>query len=76
MGGGLLGLFRMSLESQSLVLEDHVECGVVMGAQERSVILDLARRIEAAGFDSIWMGNHANTSNTFFAPDISTINNY
>ncbi|MDG2307253.1 MAG: LLM class flavin-dependent oxidoreductase [Candidatus Binatia bacterium] len=41
-----------------LVLRDDIECGVVMTSQDRGQVLDHARRIEAMGFDSIWVGDH------------------
>lgn len=41
-----------------LVICSNIEAGVVMTAQRRDGVLDLCRRIEAAGFDSIWAGDH------------------
>ena len=41
-----------------LVLRDDIECGVVMTSQDRRQVLDQARKIEALGFDSIWVGDH------------------
>jgi probable F420-dependent oxidoreductase len=41
-----------------LILDSTVQCGVVLGGQTRDELLDLAPRMEAAGFDSIWVGDH------------------
>ena len=59
----------MASENQDLVLADHVECGVVMIAQDRPKVLDLARRVEAGGFDSIWMGDHI----SFYVPLLESL---
>ena len=47
-----------------LVLKDSIECGVVMTSQDRDGVRQLGRRIEAAGFDSIWVGEHI----SFYVP--------
>jgi probable F420-dependent oxidoreductase len=44
--------------AEPLILESSVRCGMVMPAQDRAQVLATARRIEAAGFDSIWVGDH------------------
>jgi len=41
-----------------LLLQDELRCGMVMAAQDRDGVLELATRIEGAGFDSIWVGDH------------------
>ena len=41
-----------------LVLDSSLRCGIVLGGGTREQVLDLAPRIEAAGFDSIWVGDH------------------
>jgi probable F420-dependent oxidoreductase len=41
-----------------LILDSRVRCGVVLGGQTRDELLDAAPRMEAAGFDSIWVGDH------------------
>ena len=41
-----------------LILDSGIRCGVLLGAQTREAVLDLAPRMEAAGFDSIWAGDH------------------
>jgi probable F420-dependent oxidoreductase len=43
---------------EPLILQDRLRCGMVMAAQDPAGVADLARRIEAAGFDSIWAGDH------------------
>ncbi len=42
----------------ALQLDSRVRCGIVMTGGARESVLDLARRIEALGFDSIWVGDH------------------
>ena len=44
--------------SDPLVLPDQLRCGMVMAGQDPVGVRDLARRIETAGFDSIWAGDH------------------
>jgi alkanesulfonate monooxygenase SsuD/methylene tetrahydromethanopterin reductase-like flavin-dependent oxidoreductase (luciferase family) len=58
-----------SVLSDPLVLRDEIECGVVMTAQERGGVLDLARSVEAAGFDSIWVGDHV----SFYVPILESL---
>ncbi len=41
-----------------LILDSTVRCGMVLGGQTRDAVLDLVPRMEAAGFDSIWVGDH------------------
>lgn len=52
-----------------LLLEDSIDCGVVMTAQERGAVQHLARSIEAAGFDSIWAGDHI----SFYVPILESL---
>jgi len=47
-----------------LRLNDSISAGMVMTAQERVAVLNTARSIEAAGFDSIWVGDHV----SFYVP--------
>jgi probable F420-dependent oxidoreductase len=44
--------------SDPLVLQDRIRCGMVMAGQDPAGVTDLAARIEGAGFDSIWAGDH------------------
>lgn len=44
--------------TEPLVLRPGVDCGAVLSASDRAGILAGARRIEAAGFDSLWVGDH------------------
>jgi probable F420-dependent oxidoreductase len=44
--------------SEPLVLNGAIRCGMVMAGQDRSSVLDLAGKIESAGFDSVWVGDH------------------
>ncbi|MBW2391176.1 MAG: LLM class flavin-dependent oxidoreductase [Deltaproteobacteria bacterium] len=48
--------------SDPLVLPDKLSCGMVMGGQTPDAIERLASSIEAAGFDSIWAGDHISFS--------------
>lgn len=41
-----------------LVLETELHCGMVLGGGSREQVLDVAPRVEAAGFDSLWVGDH------------------
>lgn len=52
-----------------LVLRSDIQTGVVMTAQGRDEIRDIARRIEAAGFDSIWVGDHV----SFYVPILESL---
>jgi probable F420-dependent oxidoreductase len=51
-------LAERSARFEPLVLRDRLECGVVLGARDREGVLDLARRCEEVGFDSLWVGDH------------------
>ena len=51
------------------MLQDAVECGVVMTAQDGAGVTGLARQIEAAGFDSIWAGDHI----SFYVPLLESL---
>jgi probable F420-dependent oxidoreductase len=55
--------------SDALRLDDRFECGTVIITQERSAILDFARRAEAAGFDSLWAGDHV----AFYVPILESL---
>ena len=46
------------MATDPLVLRDEIECGVVMTGQGRPDVLETAKRVEALGFDSIWVGDH------------------
>jgi len=52
-----------------LVLSDSLQCGMVMVAQDRGGVLETARRIESAGFDSIWVGDHV----SFYIPILESL---
>ncbi len=41
-----------------LIIPDGLSCGTVIGGGAGADILEQARRVEAAGFDSIWVGDH------------------
>src|SRR6185436_2587838 len=55
--------------SDPLRLDERYECGSVITAQERSTVLALARRAEAAGFDSLWAGDHV----SFYIPILESL---
>jgi len=44
--------------SELLRIDDTVRCGLVLAAQEGDAAKRQARRIEALGFDSLWVGDH------------------
>src|SRR5262245_15097675 len=54
---------------ESLAIPSKLETGVVMTGQGRAEIVDIARRIEAAGFDSIWVGDHI----SFYVPILESL---
>jgi probable F420-dependent oxidoreductase len=41
-----------------LSLDSGIQCGLAFSAQARETALELGPRIEAAGFDSLWVGDH------------------
>jgi probable F420-dependent oxidoreductase len=53
----------------SLVLPDRLSCGMVMAGQDPASIRDLSRKIETAGFDSIWAGDHV----SFYIPIMESL---
>ena len=55
--------------SDPLILRSSIECGAVMTAEERAGVQDLARSVEAAGFDSIWAGDHI----SFYVPILESL---
>ena len=55
--------------SDPLVLPDKLSCGMVMAGQDASAIKDLSARIEGAGFDSIWVGDHI----SFYIPIMESL---
>lgn len=52
-----------------LILQDGVECGAVITAQHRDGVVRLARAAEAAGFDSLWAGDHV----SFYVPILESM---
>ncbi len=52
-----------------LVLADRLELGVVMTGQQRDAVLAQARRVEAAGFDAVWVGDHV----AFYVPILESL---
>lgn len=52
-----------------LQLRDQLEFGVVMTSQDRVGVMRQAQRIEAAGFDSIWVGDHV----AFYVPILESL---
>jgi probable F420-dependent oxidoreductase len=43
---------------ERLILKDRIQAGLVVAAQDRAGVLGLAPRVESAGFDSVWVGDH------------------
>jgi probable F420-dependent oxidoreductase len=54
---------------ESLILNAEIHSGVVMTAQDRDGVVALARRVEDAGFDSIWVGDHV----SFYIPILESL---
>jgi probable F420-dependent oxidoreductase len=52
-----------------LILQDELRCGMVMAGQDAAGVQDLSRRSEAAGFDSIWAGDHI----SFYIPILESL---
>ncbi len=52
-----------------LRLESRVRCGVIAAGRDRKPILELVRRIEEGGFDSIWVGDHI----AFYVPILESL---
>lgn len=55
--------------SDLLQLSDTLELGVVMTEQSRDGVLAQSQRIEAAGFDAIWVGDHV----SFYIPILESL---
>jgi probable F420-dependent oxidoreductase len=55
--------------SDPLVLPDEIRCGMVMGGQDPDSIKTLAQKIEGAGLDSIWAGDHV----SFYIPIMESL---
>ncbi|MEO2168976.1 MAG: hypothetical protein ABGY42_12820, partial [bacterium] len=53
----------------TLVLENEIDLGAVLTQQDPKQIRNAARAYEAAGFDSIWAGDHI----SFHVPLIESI---
>lgn len=54
---------------KQLKLRNQIQCGMVMPGQSRAQILDYGRRMEAAGFESIWVGDHV----SFYIPVMESL---
>ena len=55
--------------SDPLILQDAIECGAVVTAQDRDGVRRMARAAEAAGFDSLWAGDHV----SFYVPILESM---
>lgn len=44
--------------SDPLRIDDEIGCGLVIPGGDRARVLEMARRIESAGFDAAWVGDH------------------
>ncbi len=53
----------------SLALDERIRGGMVLAGQDRDSVLDLSRRIETAGFDSLWVGDHV----SFYIPILESL---
>src|SRR5215470_7753379 len=52
-----------------LIPRPAIACGAVMTARERAGVQRLARSVEGAGFDSIWVGDHI----SFYVPILESL---
>jgi probable F420-dependent oxidoreductase len=50
-------------------LASRIRCGTIIGGQTGDAVRDQARAIEAAGFDSAWVGDHV----AFYAPIMESL---
>ena len=55
--------------TDALALDSTVRCGVVMTGASRDSVLEVSRRVESLGFDSIWVGDHV----AFHVPLVESI---
>jgi len=55
--------------SDALLLPDKVRCGMVLAGGSRAHITQFAPAIEAAGFDSAWVGDHI----SFYIPILESL---
>ena len=46
------------MDIEGLNVVDDVKMGIVLPGQDRKTILEMARKVEASGLDSIWVGDH------------------
>lgn len=46
------------MEFEGLNIVDQVKMGMVMSGADRASVLDRAKKIEASGLDSLWVGDH------------------
>ena len=52
-----------------LQLKSDIECGMVMSGHTRDMAIQNCRKIEAAGFDSLWVGDHV----SFYIPIMESL---
>ena len=55
--------------TDALIVDEKISCGMVLGGEDRQQVIDLARRAEAAGLDSIWVGDHI----SFYIPILESL---
>ena len=46
------------MDFDGLDVVDEIKMGIMMPGQDRQTILDTARKVEASGLDSVWVGDH------------------
>ncbi len=54
---------------ERIQLKGDIECGMVMSGHTRDMAIDNCRKIEAAGFDSLWVGDHV----SFYIPIMESL---
>ena len=52
-----------------LIVGEGLSCGTVLSGNDRQGVLEVARRVEEAGFDSIWVGDHI----SFYIPILESL---
>ncbi len=52
-----------------LIVGEGLSCGTVLSGNDRQDVLEVARRVEEAGFDSIWVGDHI----SFYIPILESL---
>ena len=52
-----------------LIIDEKLRCGTVIGGVDGQDVIDLARKVERAGFESVWVGDHV----SFYIPILESL---